>query len=105
MCCQWQDFTGLLQQQMLVIGGGCEGMVSDIRRFAQVVSTSTSTNSVDVRSSRGNDAAGRGLVVQYHEEAGKPHCYALLDIGDWLEVGAQVIVPFIANMALQKKGL
>eukprot|EP00775_Hariotina_reticulata_P010130 gene10130-10288_t len=44
------------------------------------------------------------IYLQYHEEAAKPHCYALLDMGDWLELGAQAIVPFIANMAVQKKG-
>eukprot|EP00878_Enallax_costatus_P012097 GHUV01012629.1.p1 GENE.GHUV01012629.1~~GHUV01012629.1.p1 ORF type:complete len:170 (+),score=23.43 GHUV01012629.1:1108-1617(+) len=78
VCCE--DFSGLVQKEMLVVAGGSEMLLGDIEQFVHKV-----------------QSLG-GLSIQYHVEEDQPHCYPVLGLQDLAERGAGVIVPFIASM-------
>lgn len=79
------DLGGLVQQQLLLLSGGVEAMVSDIRAFAD-------------KAKQASSSSGEQLVV-YHEELNEPHCHAVLAMPGLLAKGSRVLVPFIAAMA------
>eukprot|EP00878_Enallax_costatus_P004522 GHUV01004763.1.p1 GENE.GHUV01004763.1~~GHUV01004763.1.p1 ORF type:complete len:411 (+),score=112.86 GHUV01004763.1:860-2092(+) len=77
-----EDFSGLVQNGMLVVAGGCEAMTPDIRTFVDKVRT-----------------ASLEVAINYHEEPNEPHCYCVLGSMHHLVVkGAKVLVPFMEKM-------
>lgn len=79
VCCD--EFGGMVQKGLLVLAGSSEMLFGDIEEFVG-----------KVRSSSG------GLNVRYHVEKDQPHCYCLLGLQDLIDRGADVLVPFIADV-------
>lgn len=74
------DLSGLSQRGMMVVAGGAELMRPDIAAFAAKVKAA-------------------GVPVQYHEEPGECHCYALLALPHLLQK-SHTVLDYIGQVAL-----
>ncbi|WIA14004.1 hypothetical protein OEZ85_002565 [Tetradesmus obliquus] len=74
------NLSGLSQRGMMVVAGGAELMRPDIAAFAAKVKAA-------------------GVPVQYHEEPGECHCYALLALPHLLQK-SHTVLDYIGQVAL-----
>lgn len=76
------NFSGLVQKELLVVAGGCEAMTPDIVKFVDKIK-----------------ALSPSVPLTYHEEANEPHCYCVLSGMDHLiKKGTKVLLPFMQRV-------
>jgi acetyl esterase/lipase len=80
-----RSFAGLVQRGMLVVWGEEELMAPDIERFVAVLEKSG------------------GVAVTAHLEPAQPHVWPVLPCVPLIHRGADVIVPYIAGVLLQRQ--
>ncbi|KAF6251546.1 Alpha/Beta hydrolase protein [Scenedesmus sp. NREL 46B-D3] len=77
-----RGFEGLLRGQLLVVAGGCEGIMPDITRFVEHAK-----------------AVSPSVQLEYHVEPDEPHCWCVVGMPHLLAKGLPVLVPFFAKAA------